>query len=225
MPGLPQHRPETPKSGAGGCWRGDQQAAEESGTRLGSPALPKQPAHQSRSVRRGRNERRRPLRGRGTGQRDKGRTAAGESQGQRLPPTAPVPLALTTTGTARVSTPRPGGALGAAPIWPVGGGAGRGTLPSIGSAVAHTSPSGLWPSPTTPWGAAAPLPPVGKKRQEEPQREGRAQRKNRTMTRSGRGGPSQRGPGRMEARPLQHRLRSKGHSAWSRTGSAPAECP
>lgn len=164
MPGLPQHRPETPKSGAGGCWRGDQQAAEESGTRLGSPALPKQPAHQSRSVRRGRNERRRPLRGRGTGQRDKGRTAAGESQGQRLPPTAPVPLALTTTGTARVSTPRPGGALGAAPIWPVGGGSGEGHVAlhriSCGPYVALRAVA----KPNHPLGSCCPPPPSGKEK-------------------------------------------------------------
>lgn len=95
--------------------------------------------------------------------------SAGESKGQRLPTAAHSSGAAGVDhhGAARVSTPPPGGAWERPRLASVGGsGEGRSALRQR-SVVS----SGLWPSPTTPWGAAAP-PPVGKKRQEEPKGKG-----------------------------------------------------
>lgn len=121
------------------------------------------------------------------GQRQGGHAAPQErAKGSRLPPTAPVPPALATTRTARVSPAQPEESLGAALVWLVWGEVRRGTLPSVGQCVAPTSSSELWPS-RPPVGELLPRPRSEEEKAGRTSKEREGAVQNRRMDGSGRG--------------------------------------
>lgn len=121
------------------------------------------------------------------GQRQGGHAAPQErAKGSRLPPTAPVPPALATTRTARVSPAQPEESLGAALVWLVWGEVRRGTLPLVGQCVAPTSSSGLWPS-RPPVGELLPRPRSEEEKAGRTSKEREGAVQNRRMDGSGHG--------------------------------------
>lgn len=153
------------------------------------------------------------------GQRQGGHAAPQErAKGSRLPPTAPVPPALATTRTARVSPAQPEESLGAALVWLVWGEVRRGTLPSVGQCVAPTSSSELWPS-RPPVGELLPRPRSEEEKAGRTSKEREGAVQNRRMDGSGRGATAG-GPGQME--PALPAWRSgPGKTLWSK-GHRPA---